>query len=89
MSVVLGLVGDGLHFDCKPENLEADVMWWKEGLPLFVDGRHYHVSSNGTLDVENAQFDDNALFSCTVQSRYGAFSRSFAVLLQGSSRNIK
>lgn len=86
--MVPAVVGDSLYFECKSQSLNGTVTWWKDDVLLLTDDSRYDVSPTGTLNVTNAQLEDNALFSCAVQSPLGSFSKSFAVLLQGKFLDV-
>ncbi|XP_053553760.1 LOW QUALITY PROTEIN: papilin [Bombina bombina] len=68
--------GENAELKCIVKGDNVNVQWSRNGVPVRSDGRHIHVSHDGSLIIRNTKFSDEGSYTCNAYSGTHSVSAS-------------
>lgn len=81
---------EGHCFECKVTSVQSLRICWYKNDQQITDGGNYNtvcVDSNAYLQISNATFDDNGVYTCEAHNDAGSASCSSVLTVQGQLLN--
>ncbi|NWX34703.1 PPN protein, partial [Notiomystis cincta] len=71
--------GGTAHLHCTVTGNNVNIRWSRNGVPMRGDGRHIHLSQDGSLTISNVQEADEGSYTCSAYSSSSSVSASTEV----------
>ncbi|XP_031966948.1 papilin isoform X4 [Corvus moneduloides] len=71
--------GGTAHLHCTVTGNNVNIRWSRNGVPMRGDGRHIHLSQDGSLAISNVQEADEGSYTCSAYSSSSSVSASTEV----------
>uniref|UniRef100_A0A8C2TVE6 Papilin n=1 Tax=Coturnix japonica TaxID=93934 RepID=A0A8C2TVE6_COTJA len=77
--------GETAQLHCTVTGNNVNIRWSRNGVPVRADGRHIHLSQDGSLTISNVQLADEGSYTCSAYSSSSSVSASTEVKVLRSS----
>lgn len=71
--------GETAQLHCTVTGNNVNIRWSRNGVPVRADGRHIHLSQDGSLTISNIQLADEGSYTCSAYSSSNSVSASTEV----------
>ncbi|NXK13894.1 PPN protein, partial [Herpetotheres cachinnans] len=71
--------GGTAQLHCTVSGNNVNIRWSRNGVPMRADGRHIHLSQDGSLVISNVQEADEGSYTCSAYSSSNSVSASTEV----------
>ncbi|NXK95108.1 PPN protein, partial [Formicarius rufipectus] len=77
--------GGTAQLHCTVTGNNVNIRWSRNGVPIWGDGHHVHLSQDGSLVISNVQVADEGSYTCSAYSSSNSVSASTEVKVLRSS----
>ncbi|OXB63348.1 hypothetical protein ASZ78_001924 [Callipepla squamata] len=71
--------GETAQLHCTVTGNNVNIRWSRNGVPVRADGRHIHLSQDGSLTIRSVQLADEGSYTCSAYSSSSSVSASTEV----------